>query len=158
MIIPTSAAHNSLPNGSVVDQIQEFQALVAKMDIPAVTNLLELLPAKDFIIIKQPATALVMLCVKDCFDTDFCLGEALVTETELEYSGKKGYAMVLGEDPTRALAIASLDAFFQNSDDEHQAEIKHFLALASEEIIKNEKNENKLAASTRVSFENMVKG
>jgi phosphonate C-P lyase system protein PhnG len=158
MIMPTSAAHNLLPNGSIVGRIQEFQALVSKMDIPAVTNLLELLPAKDFILIKQPATALVMLCVKDCFDTDFCLGEALVTEAELEYSGKKGYAMVLGEDPTRALAIASLDAFFQSSDDGHQAEIKHFLALTSEEIIKKEEQERKLAASTRVNFENMVKG
>jgi len=158
MIMPTSAAHNSLPNGSVADQMQEFQALIAKMDIPAVTNLLELLPANDFLILKQPTTALVMLCAKDCFDTDFCLGEALVTEAELEYSGKKGYAMVLGEDPTRALVIASLDAFFQSSNEEHQAEIKHFLALISEEIFKKEEQERKLAASTRVNFENMVKG
>lgn len=129
-----------------------------KMALPAVTNLLELLPAKDLLFIKQPETALVMMCAKDCFNVDFCLGEVQVTEAEVEYCGKKGYAMVLGEDPARALAIASLDAFFQGPNKEHQAEIEHFLALASEEIIIKEKNEEKLIASTKVSFENMVKG
>jgi phosphonate C-P lyase system protein PhnG len=154
----TPASYNSLTERSPAGLIQEFQPIVMKMDIPAVTNLLELLPAKDLIIIKQPATALVMICTSDCFNTDFCLGEALVTEAVVEYNDKHGYAMVLGDDHTRALAIASLDAFFQGSDKEHQAQIEHFLASASKKTTEKDEKEKKLVASTRVNFENMVKG
>jgi phosphonate C-P lyase system protein PhnG len=156
--MPIPASHNSSTESSAAGLMQEFQPIVMKMDIPAVTDLLELLPAKDFIIIKQPATALVMICATDCFNTDFCLGEALVTEAVVEYDGKQGYAMVLGEDQTRALALASLDAFYQSSDKENQAKIEHVLALASEEIVEKDEKERKLVASTRVNFENMVKG
>jgi alpha-D-ribose 1-methylphosphonate 5-triphosphate synthase subunit PhnG len=156
--MPTPAFYNSSIERSAAGLIQEFQPIVMKMDTPAVTNLLELLPVKDLIIIKQPATALVMICASDCFNTDFCLGEALATEAVVEYDGKHGYAMVLGDDHTRALAIASLDAFFQGSDKEHQAQIEHFLASASEEIAEKDEKEKKLVASTKVNFENMVKG
>jgi phosphonate C-P lyase system protein PhnG len=156
--MPIPASHNSSTENSAAGLIQEFLPIVMKMDIPAVTNLLELLPAQNLIIIKQPATALVMICATDCFNTDFCLGEALVTEAVVEYDGKHGYAMVLGEDHTRALVIASLDAFFRSSDKEHHAKIENVLALASEEISEKDEKEKKLVASTRVSFEDMVKG
>jgi phosphonate C-P lyase system protein PhnG len=153
-----SASNNSSTESYATGQIQEFQRLVMKLDSSAVTDLLALLQEKDILIIKQPETALVMICATDCFDTDFCLGEALVTEAVVEYNDKHGYAMVLGDDHTRALAIASLDAFFQGSDKEHQSQIEHFLASASEEIAEKDEKEKKLVASTRVNFENMVKG
>jgi alpha-D-ribose 1-methylphosphonate 5-triphosphate synthase subunit PhnG len=154
----TRETFNSLSEKSTARLAVEIQPVVMNMDTSTVNDLLELLPVKDFIVKKEPATALVMVCTKDCFNTDFCLGEALVTEAVVEYDGKHGYAMVLGEDHTRALVIASLDAFFQGSDRERQAEIEHYLALASEEIIEKEERENKLVASTKVNFENMVKG
>ncbi len=51
-----------------------------------------------------------MVSATDPFDVDFHLGEALVTEALVEYEGVQGYGMVMGDQPERALAAASVDA------------------------------------------------
>jgi len=140
------------------NEIQDYQIIIMNMNDSSVSNLTQLIPARDISIIKHPTTALVMMCAKDCFNTDFCIGEVLVTEAEVGYRDKKGYAMVIGEEHNKALAIASLDALLQSHDNSLPVSIEQLLALAKAEQLEKNLLEKKLIASTKVSFENMVKG
>lgn len=138
--------------------IQDVQTVVMKMDLSNVGQLLGLMRERDINVLREPATALVMMCAKDSFDTDFCLGEILVTEAEVEFAGNKGYAMVLGDEPDRSLAVASANAVFQGNDNDLQHAIRNILKTQAAMIAETEEIERNLAASTRVNFENMVKG
>lgn len=142
--------------------VTEFYSLITKMDDGSVEKLMQLLPAEEINITKAPETGLLMMAAKDSFDTDFYLGEIFVTEAEVEYKGLKGYAMVMGDEPEKALLAASIDAILQANTQDARGDLKpkvmDFIVMQEKMIAEAEEKERRLIAKTRVSFETMVKG
>lgn len=129
-----------------------------ELDEDKVKLLLDMAAEQDISIIKPPQTGLLMMTVKDSFDADFYLGEILVTETEVECKGKTGYAMVMGDEPERALLAASLEAIVQGDNEDLKKQIRGFVSEQREKIDSIKEKESALIAKTKVSFESMSKG
>ena len=135
---------------------KDMTMLIAAMDEQRVEQLLELFRDEELAVSMSPRTGLLMQTVKDCFETDFHLGEVLVTEASVCFRGVEGYAMVLGESPRKALARAASDAVLRF---DQQSEVKARLLdlLEQEELLQNKQQaENAaLVAATKVSFDLM---
>lgn len=130
--------------------------VILNMDDGALSELLMLLGRLEIVVSREPQAGLVMMSARDPFETDFYVGEVLVTEAEVDYMGRKGYAMVMGDDPDRALARASLDALDQAG--YVGKEIKRLLERQVRKVAAAERKEEALVRSTRVSFETMRLG
>lgn len=112
------------------------------------------------VFIRPPETGLLMMELKDTFNTGFYLGEVLVTEAAAEFNGMQGYAMAIGDCPVVTGALACVEAIEKNNGaykNDAAEIIKELEALesAAEEITKKE---NAFVSSTRVNFESMRKG
>jgi alpha-D-ribose 1-methylphosphonate 5-triphosphate synthase subunit PhnG len=127
------------------------------MDRRALARLLKKLSTLEIKIIKGPEVGLLMVSVTDPFDTDFHLGEALVTEAIVEYGGVSGYGMVMGDEPDRAVASAAVDAIARAAP-AGMPEVDRILASERKKIEKAREKEEALVESTRVRFESMVRG
>ena len=103
---------------------------------------------------KNPIAGLIQMKVCDTFDTDFYLGEVLVTEAEVMYRSQQGYAMILGEDSQKALLLASIDALLSSENYTDIIEMPFFQKL--EQMILNHKikrqTEEKIIMQTNVDF------
>lgn len=135
---------------------KDMTLLIAAMNDQRVEQLLELFSGAELTISMPPRTGLLMQTVKDCFETDFHLGEVLVTEARVGYRGIEGYAMVLGESPRRALARAASDALLR-FDQPTEVRSRLLDLLVQEEALQNKQQvENAaLVAATKVSFDLM---
>lgn len=135
----------------------DIQSTVVKMDEMSVKRLLHMIAQEEIKILERPETGLLMMTVKDSFDTDFYLGELLVTEARVEYMNEKGYAMVMGDDCERALVAASIEAILsaKNSNSRLKQQIVGFVSSQKEKIAETERVEERLVAKTKVSFETM---
>jgi len=136
---------------------KDMTMLIAGMDDQRVEQLLELFSNEELMISMPPRVGLLMQTVKDCFETDFHLGEVLVTEASVCFRGVEGYAMVLGESPRRALARAASDAVLRfNQKTEVKSRLIDLLEL--EEVLQSKQQaENAaLVAATKVSFDLMA--
>lgn len=129
-----------------------------ELDEDKVKLLWDMAAEQDISIIKPPQTGLLMMTVKDSFDADFYLGEILATEAEVESRGKTGYAMVMGDEPERALLAASLEAIVQGDNEDLKKQIRGFVSEQREKIDSIKEKESALIAKTKVSFESMSKG
>jgi phosphonate C-P lyase system protein PhnG len=92
---------------------QDLTVLIGTMDDEAVEQVLALFADMELIVSSPPKTGLVMLTVKDSFETGFHLGEVLVTRASVVFRDWEGFGMVSGEAPRRALARAAADAVFR---------------------------------------------
>jgi alpha-D-ribose 1-methylphosphonate 5-triphosphate synthase subunit PhnG len=111
-------------------------------------------------LVKEPESGLLMTVLKDTFDTEFFLGEVLVSEATAELNGIKGYAMVTGDCPVKAQAIACVEAIENNGDKYTAAakEIKKEVEILEKQADMITKEEFGFISSTRVKFESMRKG
>ncbi|MGC8491847.1 MAG: phosphonate C-P lyase system protein PhnG [Syntrophobacteraceae bacterium] len=134
------------------------QPVIMSMDRESLKRLSELLSREDIGVLRAPQTGLLMAVAKDAFATDFCLGEVLVTEAEAEFRGWSGYAMVMGDEPEKAMLAASAAAIFEGDDEDLKGRLTRFLAPYAERLNEAEMRERRLLAKTVVSFETMVKG
>ena len=134
------------------------QSLITKLDPASLRQLFGLLAPAGVKILKEPGSGLVMMAVQDSLGTDFYLGEILVTEAEAEYRGFKGYAMIMGEEPEKALLAAAVEAIWGSDHVDLQNSIREFLTSRGEVLAARAAKERKLIARTKVSFETMVKG
>jgi alpha-D-ribose 1-methylphosphonate 5-triphosphate synthase subunit PhnG len=134
----------------------DLHRAVAAMEGPAVYALLEAISARGAEIIKEPETGLIMMNVRDCFNTEFHLGEVLVTTAEVRIGGHRGWGMIMGDDGERALLLAGLDVILRETADpfatEVRVELGKWLAKAEAALI----SERQRAATTRVNFQTMV--
>ncbi len=135
----------------------EFQLLIAKMGHRSIEKLIGLVPADEIDIIKGPETGLLMMAVKDAFETEFYLGEILVTEAEVRYSNKKGYSMIMGDEPERAIAAAVADAIMRSDNNILKTKMNKLFLSWEKRLNTNEKRQENLTAKTKVNFENMRK-
>ncbi len=63
--------------------------------------------------LRGPDVGMVMMTVREPVEaTRFHLGEVLVTRTEVQHRGERGWAMRMGDDPAGSLAAAVCDAEF----------------------------------------------
>jgi len=135
-----------------------YNALVEKMDDKSLARLRRLLPLEEISVTKAPETGLIMMTARDCYDTDFCLGEILVTIAETQIENAKGYSMVLGDNPRKAIISASLDAIFNGNDAKLQAKIIRCLRAIDKRHKNQQRTESLLPSSTRVQFDAMPEG
>jgi alpha-D-ribose 1-methylphosphonate 5-triphosphate synthase subunit PhnG len=142
--------------------VMKINSVITKMDEKSIEKLIVLLPQEEINTLKKPETGLLMMAAKDSFSTDFYLGEMLVTEAEVEYKGLKGYAMVMGDEPERALLAASVDAILQADTRDAMEDLKQkvmdFITAQAKKTAEADEMEKRLIAKTRVNFETMVKG
>lgn len=136
----------------------DFQLVITKMDDSSVKELIQLLSSEEINITKSPETGLLMMAANDSFGTDFYLGEILVTEAEVEYKGLKGYAMVMGDEPERALLAASVNTILQEGNGNLKQNVMDFITVQARKTAAADEMERRLIAKTRVSFETMAKG
>lgn len=136
----------------------EIYSVITKMDKKSIEKLIAFLPMDEINIIKKPETGLLMMVAKDSFDTDFYLGEILVTEAEVEYTGKTGYAMMISGEPEKILLAASLDAILQSDNKDLKQRVMDFIAMQAEKITEQDELGKRLVAKTMVNFETMSKG
>jgi phosphonate C-P lyase system protein PhnG len=119
-------------------------------------NLLGWLSEYPLTIRRKPTIGLVMMTVTDSNGQAFHLGEVLVTEAEVSYNDKIGYAQVIGNQPQKALVRACAAAILESGDSRLQARLKRFLWRPAGKIRMKEKKEKQRISSTRVNFEVMT--
>lgn len=106
---------------------------------------------------RAPEAGLVMLTVRDPFDTDFHLGEALVTTAEVGCEGIAGRGTVLGDAPEYALLLAAVDAIERCGRQAALAEPRAFAARLKRRDARRRRATSRMAAATTVRFESMKK-
>ncbi|MHB8066563.1 MAG: phosphonate C-P lyase system protein PhnG [Desulfobaccales bacterium] len=138
--------------------MSDHQSVIMALERESLAALSELLPEEEIRMIRPPQTGLLMMVAQDPFATDFCLGEILVTEAETEYQGRRGYAMVMGDEPEKATLTAAVAAIFQSNSDALKTRIGQFLAPLASSLSQKAEWERRLLSKTQVNFETMVKG
>ena len=134
----------------------DLTVLINTMDEQKVENVLALFADVELTVSRPPRSGLMMLTVKDCFETDFHLGEVLVTEARVVFRGCEGFGMVPGEAPRRALARAAADAVLRCPEaTEIQDDLR--VCLEQEESIRKTRlaESAALIAATKVNFDLM---
>ena len=134
-------------------------AAIIGMDDSEVRELLALLVTGEIQITRPPRAGLVMMTVKDSLAVDFHLGEVLATEAEVLLGGERGYGLIVGEDPRKALARAAADALMRcRRPIELYGKVCECLESARQRQITRYAEEAALVASTRVNFDLMAAG
>jgi alpha-D-ribose 1-methylphosphonate 5-triphosphate synthase subunit PhnG len=93
---------------------QRFEALA--MADPSLIEVAanQILATHEVAILREPVPASIMMRATETAEGSvFNLGEVTVTEAEVEISGERGYAMVVGLAPAHALSAAILDAAYE---------------------------------------------
>jgi alpha-D-ribose 1-methylphosphonate 5-triphosphate synthase subunit PhnG len=102
-----------------------------------------------------PRPALVMMQAEESVEREcFCLGEVLITECRVSVRGRRFWGRVLGDQPSRSLALAILAAAQQVLPEALDFLVERFVA----ERRFLDQQRQKLAraiGSTRVQFETM---
>lgn len=133
----------------------QLTAIVNDMPREAVRELLELAENAPIQIISTPKAGLTMMHVLDAFDSEFLLGEVLVSKAEVMLHGERGFAMVTGDQPERSLARASADVLLKVGDDLLRTRIHKLLLREQENLDQRRANEQRLIAGTKVNFDLM---
>ena len=129
-----------------------FMDVLNLMDKKAVKRIAGELMGKDIEIIRFPESGFIMMSVTDSFDTDFYLGEVLVTRAEVKMDGQRGYAMITGDDHEKVIMIAVIDAALKTGDRDR---IKKRIEKEDRILVNKRGEEKALIASTKVNFEVM---
>ena len=115
---------------------------------------LESAPPGEVKLLSGPQTGMVMLRVQESVaDSQFNAGEVLVTRVQLEVAGQRGFAMVLGDAPRRALAVALIDALIRRDDGTQAGAIMAALLRLEARVSERRHTKNRLIARTTVDFE-----
>ncbi len=117
----------------------------------------QLWPMAEFRVRQAPRTGLVMVTVRDPFGTPFHLGEALVSEAEVDLDGRTGYGAVCGDEPEQALLLASVAAAEGSGRADVLAAIGALIGPLEAKGAGQAALSSKLAAATAVRFESMKK-
>jgi phosphonate C-P lyase system protein PhnG len=123
-----------------------------------VTAMLDRLwPLGPFSVRLAPRAGLVMVTVRDPFGTSFHLGEALVSEAEVELDGHTGHGAVCGDEPEQALLLAAVAAVALSG---RTVVLRALAPLINQLEAKSagaKAHCSRLAAATEVRFESMKK-
>ena len=128
-------------------------SIVNDMSREAVRELLELAESVPIEIIGTPRSGLTMMHVLDAFDSEFLLGEVLISSAEVMLDGNRGFAMVPGDEPERSLARACAEVLLIADDQLLRARTRKLLQREQAERQRRHKQEERLIAGTRVNFD-----
>lgn len=131
-------------------------AVVNDISAEAVQELLALAKTAPIEIVSQPASGLTMMHMLDAFDSEFLLGEVLVTSAQVDLDGERGFGMVVGDDAPRALARACAEVLINGRDEILKARVAKLFAKEQQRINEQRRHEEQLIASTKVNFELMT--
>ena len=137
---------------------QFIRDLLPEMTIEEVDNLNAVLPMEQVELIAPPATGLIMARVRDCFDTDFYLGEVLVTRAEISFGDHRAQATLIGNLPKHALAAATLSVLETAGRVDLLEKAAEACLPASRRIARKRDMRTRLVSATRVRFESMAGG
>jgi alpha-D-ribose 1-methylphosphonate 5-triphosphate synthase subunit PhnG len=127
------------------------------MNSKEVDDLITLLVNEDIQITRPPRAGLLMMTVKDSLSVDFHLGEVLTTEAEVLLNGERGYGLIIGEEPRKALARAAADALLRSGRPATLCgQVSDCLEQARQRQIFRHAEDAALVASTRVNFDLMA--
>jgi len=130
-------------------------AIVNDMPREAVRELLELAEKAPIEIISTPKSGLNMMNVLDAFDSEFLLGEVLVSSAEVLLDGQRGFGMVTGDEPERSLARACAEVLLTGEDDLLKTRVQKLLLREQQSLNDHRRQEQKLIAKTKVKFDLM---
>lgn len=103
-------------------------------------------------VIRKPTKTLVMVRMQETVaKADFYLGEMLACEALVEVEGKKGFALMAGDDRRKVLCAAVLDAVCKTQLSE-KAQIVQALEQEEKNIAQRERHERKKYESSKVQF------
>jgi alpha-D-ribose 1-methylphosphonate 5-triphosphate synthase subunit PhnG len=90
----------------------ELQDILAEGDVRVWAELAEKISSRHPVrVLRPPETGLVMMRVRDSVEeSDFYLGEVLVTEAVVEINGARGFGLILEDEPEKALCFAVIIA------------------------------------------------
>jgi alpha-D-ribose 1-methylphosphonate 5-triphosphate synthase subunit PhnG len=81
-----------------------------------------------------------------------------VTVAEVKLNTSRGYSMILGDDPIKAVIGATVDAVYNSDDNRLKAKLDRYLCAVDKRRKKKQPESILLPASTRVNFEAMPEG
>jgi alpha-D-ribose 1-methylphosphonate 5-triphosphate synthase subunit PhnG len=130
--------------------------VIAGMDESAIEELLTLFADLELTVTSPPRTGLLMMTATDSFNSDFHLGEVLVTEATVLLEDTDGYGLVMGEAPRKALARAATDALLRSGGYTLLAQKTRSLLLREQKRQHAADAESAaMTAATRVNFDLM---
>lgn len=131
----------------------EQTAVIGEMSPAAVEELLELATSAPIKILSPPKSGLSMMHVLDAYDSEFLLGEVLVTRAEVELDGLRGFGMVTGDSLDRALARACAEVLLQGKDQLLKTRAQRLLEREQKNLEAKRQQDKQLIASTKVNFD-----
>ncbi|MBN2792953.1 MAG: phosphonate C-P lyase system protein PhnG [Desulfuromonadales bacterium] len=131
-------------------------AIVNDMPREAVRELLELAETAPIEIISTPKSGLNMMHVLDAFDSEFLLGEVLVSSAEVLLDGRRGFGMVTGDEPERSLARACAEVLLTGDDELLKTRVQKLLTREQRSLNEHRHQERQLIAGTKVKFDLMA--
>lgn len=103
-------------------------------------------------VLRKPNKTLVMVRMQETVaKADFYLGELLACEALVELEGKKGFALMAGDDTQKVLCAAVLDAVCK-TDLPEKEQIIQALEEEAKKIARQQAQEIQKHASSRVQF------
>lgn len=111
----------------------------------------------DLAVQKPPETGLVMMAVRDPFDTPFYLGEVLITSARVACADVMGHGTVMGNAPRKALLLAAVEALERCRQGDALGVVARLVAQLAPREAQRKENIARMAAATAVHFESMRK-
>lgn len=98
--------------------MEQADYIICECDLePLEAFVRELEPDCAIQVVRHPAVGTTMVRAEDSVEGQpFYLGEALITECELNIDGQPGFGLCLGDEPVRSYCMAFLDALLLLSD------------------------------------------
>ena len=138
-----------------MDREQRLQAISLADTEVLVSTADQVLDSLDVAVVRGPAVGLLMVRVEEPSERlPFNFTEVTVSEAEVVAGGVRGYAMVMGRDPEKALAGAILDAAIEANHPQATLIEAQLTAAIDREASRREREWAKVAP-TMVKFEEM---
>jgi alpha-D-ribose 1-methylphosphonate 5-triphosphate synthase subunit PhnG len=136
--------------------MEQADYIICECDLePLETFVKELEPHCAIQVVRHPAVGTTMIRAEDSAEGQpFYLGEALITECELNIDGQPGFGLCLGDEPVRSYCMAFLDALVLLSDS-RLSRVEAFLSEQAALIEGRIRAEYALIQRTKVDFKLM---
>jgi alpha-D-ribose 1-methylphosphonate 5-triphosphate synthase subunit PhnG len=136
--------------------MEQADYIICECDLePLEAFVKELEPQCAIQVVRHPAVGTTMIRAEDSVEGQpFYLGEALITECELNIDGQAGFGCCLGDEPVRSYCMAFLDALVLLSD-HRLARVEAFLSEQAAIIDGRLRAEHHHVQRTKVDFKLM---
>lgn len=132
---------------------EDIQNIILSLNKKYINRLMQMIPNDEIEIIKEPEAKLIMMTVKDSFNTPFFLGEIIVTEITVKYQNNEQYSIIIGIEPEKAYVLASILTILDSENSELKRKISKYLSSKQEKINLIKNKEEAFIANTKVKFE-----